>query len=106
MLGTFLSKHLRQTRRKSASSLEISLLLSERFHRSLDWILLGKGKWLNQRPGAALPGSYRQGKGVNGNRNQRHYLSTMEKGKEEFGAETLLSIGREFGRSIEWLLTG
>jgi hypothetical protein len=30
----------------------------------------------------------------------------MEPGKVEIGAEILLRIGREFGKSIEWLLTG
>jgi transcriptional regulator with XRE-family HTH domain len=33
-------------------------------------------------------------------------LSTMERGKLEHGAEILLRISREFGNSIEWLLTG
>jgi hypothetical protein len=30
----------------------------------------------------------------------------MERGKVEIGAEILLRIGREFVKSIEWLLTG
>ena len=34
------------------------------------------------------------------------YLSTMEHGQREIGAEVLLAISREFGKSIEWLLTG
>ena len=34
------------------------------------------------------------------------YLSTVEHGQGEIGAEVLLAISREFGRSIEWLLTG
>ena len=34
------------------------------------------------------------------------YLSTVERGRGEIGVEVLLAIGREFGRSIEWLLTG
>lgn len=34
------------------------------------------------------------------------YLSTVEHGQGEIGAEVLLSISREFGRSMEWLLTG
>jgi hypothetical protein len=36
----------------------------------------------------------------NGNRNQPNYLSTMEPGKVEIGAEILLRIGREFGRVL------
>ena len=34
------------------------------------------------------------------------YLSAMERGEGEIGAEILLRISREFGKSIEWLLTG
>jgi len=34
------------------------------------------------------------------------YLSAIELGRNEAGAEVLLSISREFERSIEWLLTG
>jgi transcriptional regulator with XRE-family HTH domain len=34
------------------------------------------------------------------------YLSTIEHGQREVGAEVLLAISQEFGRSIEWLLTG
>ena len=34
------------------------------------------------------------------------YLSTVEHGEAEIGAEVLLSIAREFDRSLEWLLTG
>jgi transcriptional regulator with XRE-family HTH domain len=36
----------------------------------------------------------------------QNYLSYMERGKVEIGAEILLRIGREFGKTIEWLLTG
>jgi len=34
------------------------------------------------------------------------YLSTVEHGQGEIGAEVLLAIGREFEKSLEWLLTG
>lgn len=34
------------------------------------------------------------------------YLSAIELGRNEAGAEVLLAISREFGRPIEWLLTG
>lgn len=34
------------------------------------------------------------------------YLSAVEHGRNEVGAEVLLAISREFGKSIEWLLTG
>jgi transcriptional regulator with XRE-family HTH domain len=36
----------------------------------------------------------------------QNYLSTMEHGKVEIGAVILLRISREFGKSLEWLLTG
>jgi DNA-binding XRE family transcriptional regulator len=36
----------------------------------------------------------------------QNYLSTVEHGKVEVGAEILLRIAREFGKSIDWLLTG
>ena len=36
----------------------------------------------------------------------QNYLSTMERGKVEIGAEILLRISQEFTKSIEWLLTG
>jgi transcriptional regulator with XRE-family HTH domain len=34
------------------------------------------------------------------------YLSLVEHGHGEVGAAVLLAISREFGKSIEWLLTG
>jgi transcriptional regulator with XRE-family HTH domain len=34
------------------------------------------------------------------------HLSYMERGEKEIGAEILLKISKEFGKSIEWLLTG
>jgi transcriptional regulator with XRE-family HTH domain len=36
----------------------------------------------------------------------QNYLSTMERGKVEIGAEILLRISQEFEKSLEWLLTG
>ena len=36
----------------------------------------------------------------------QNHLSTMERGKVEIGAEILRRISREFGKSVEWLLTG
>ncbi len=36
----------------------------------------------------------------------QNYLSTMEHGKVEIGAVILLRISREFGKPLEWLLTG
>jgi transcriptional regulator with XRE-family HTH domain len=34
------------------------------------------------------------------------YFSSMEHGEVGIGAEILLRISREFGKSLEWLLTG
>ena len=34
------------------------------------------------------------------------HLSHIERGDTEMGAEVLMRISREFGKSIEWLLTG
>ena len=34
------------------------------------------------------------------------YLSALEHGEKEPGAAVLLSISKEFGRSVDWLLTG
>jgi transcriptional regulator with XRE-family HTH domain len=34
------------------------------------------------------------------------YLSTIERGKREIGGGILLAISQEFGKSMEWLLTG
>jgi len=34
------------------------------------------------------------------------HLSHIERGETEVGAEILLKISQEFGKSIEWLLTG
>ena len=34
------------------------------------------------------------------------HFSYIERGEKEIGAEILLRISREFGKSIEWILTG
>jgi len=34
------------------------------------------------------------------------YLSALEHGEKEPGAAVLLAISREFGVSVDWLLTG
>ena len=34
------------------------------------------------------------------------FLSAVEGGRNEAGAGVLLAISREFGKSMEWLLTG
>jgi transcriptional regulator with XRE-family HTH domain len=34
------------------------------------------------------------------------YLSALERGEKEPGAGVLLTISQEFGRSVDWMLTG
>jgi transcriptional regulator with XRE-family HTH domain len=34
------------------------------------------------------------------------YLSALERGLKEPGATVLLAISREFGKTVDWLLTG
>ena len=34
------------------------------------------------------------------------HLSALERGENEPGASVLLAISREFGKSVDWLLTG
>jgi len=36
----------------------------------------------------------------------QNYVSMMESGRVEIGAEILLRLARKFGKSIEWLLVG
>jgi transcriptional regulator with XRE-family HTH domain len=36
----------------------------------------------------------------------QNYLSMMENGKVQIGAEILLNISLQFGKTLEWLLTG
>lgn len=36
----------------------------------------------------------------------QNYLSSMEHGKVQIGAEILLKVAQEFDKTIEWLLTG
>ena len=36
----------------------------------------------------------------------QNYLSAMEHGKVEIGAEILLRVSVQSGKSLEWLLTG
>jgi transcriptional regulator with XRE-family HTH domain len=34
------------------------------------------------------------------------YLSALERGEKEAGSAVLLAISQEFGKSVDWLLTG
>jgi len=68
--------------------------------RSIDWSAVGRrvrglrGFELTQAEFASRIGV------------SQSYLSAVEHGRNEVGAEVLLALSRESGRSIEWLLTG
>ena len=78
----------------------MSRKLLRRTRGSIDWLAVGRrvrelrGFDLTQEDFARRIGV------------SQSYLSAIELGRNEAGAEVLLSISREFGRSIEWLLTG
>ena len=97
----------KRKRGKRPPSLEVLLSLSERFHRSLDWDLA----WRREVVKTSVRGPLRvavtgREKGLLEIGISRIPLFLMERGKVEIGAEILLRISREFGKSIEWLLTG
>jgi transcriptional regulator with XRE-family HTH domain len=69
-------------------------------HTSVDWTAVGRrirelrGFTLTQTEFATRIGV------------SQSYLSSMEHGTVEIGAGILLTIGQEFGKSVDWLLTG
>jgi transcriptional regulator with XRE-family HTH domain len=69
-------------------------------HVSVDWLVVGR-RIREIRGFDMTQGEFATRIGISQN-----YLSMMERGKVEIGAEILLRIGREFAKSIEWLLTG
>jgi transcriptional regulator with XRE-family HTH domain len=71
-----------------------------RSERSVDWKLVGR-RIRELRGFDMTQEEFARRIGVSQN-----YLSTMEHGKVQIGAEILLRISQEFGKSIEWLLTG
>lgn len=67
---------------------------------SIDW--LGVGKRVRQLRGFDMTQEDFAGLiGVS-----QSYLSAVEHGRNEAGAEVLLAISKKFNRSLEWLLTG
>jgi transcriptional regulator with XRE-family HTH domain len=69
-------------------------------HVSVDWVAVGRR--IREVRGFDMTQEEFAGRiGISQN-----YLSTMEHGKVEIGAEILLRISREFAQSVEWLLTG
>jgi transcriptional regulator with XRE-family HTH domain len=67
---------------------------------SIDWLAVGK-RVRELRGFDLTQADFARRIGVS-----QSYLSAIELGRNEAGAEVLLSISREFERSIEWLLTG
>ena len=73
---------------------------SRRQHISIDWPALGR-RIREMRGFDMTQAEFAKRIGISQN-----YLSTMERGQVEIGAEILLRISREFGKTVEWLLTG
>jgi transcriptional regulator with XRE-family HTH domain len=69
-------------------------------HVTVDWVAVGR-RIREMRGFDMTQGEFAERIGISQN-----YLSVMERGKVEIGAEILLRIGREFAKSVEWLLTG
>lgn len=69
-------------------------------HVAVDWPIVGR-RIREIRGFDMTQGEFAARIGISQN-----YLSMMERGKVEIGAEILLRISRDFGKSIEWLLTG
>jgi transcriptional regulator with XRE-family HTH domain len=67
---------------------------------SIDWLAVGR-RIRELRGFDVTQANFARRIGVS-----QSYLSAIELGRNEAGAEVLLAISREFGRSIEWLLTG
>lgn len=78
----------------------MSRKLLQRNRGSIDWLAVGR-RVRELRGFDLTQADFARRIGVS-----QSYLSAIELGRNEAGAEVLLSIGREFGRSIEWLLTG
>jgi transcriptional regulator with XRE-family HTH domain len=69
-------------------------------HTSVDWLAVGR-RIRETRGFDMTQEEFAERIGISQN-----YLSTMERGKVEIGAEILLRISQEFVKSVEWLLTG
>ena len=78
----------------------MSRRLLRRKRGSIDWLAVGR-RVRELRGFDLTQADFARRIGVS-----QSYLSAIELGRNEAGAEVLLSISREFGTSIEWLLTG
>ncbi|MBZ5565867.1 MAG: helix-turn-helix transcriptional regulator [Acidobacteriia bacterium] len=74
--------------------------ISRKKTKPIDWVAVGRrirelrGFYVTQEEFAKRIGV------------SQSHLSSMEHGEAEIGAEILLAVSREFGKSLEWLLTG
>jgi transcriptional regulator with XRE-family HTH domain len=69
-------------------------------HVSVDWVAAGR-RIREIRGFDMTQAKFAERIGISQN-----YLSTIEHGKVEIGAEILLRISREFAKTMEWLLSG
>ena len=69
-------------------------------HVSVDWVAVGR-RIREMRGFDMTQEEFAERVGISQN-----YLSLMERGKVEIGAEILLRISREYGKNVEWLLAG
>jgi transcriptional regulator with XRE-family HTH domain len=77
-----------------------SRLKSKAKHALVDWVAVGR-RIREMRGFDMTQADFAERIGISQN-----YLSTIEHGKVEIGAEILLRISQEFGKSVEWLLIG
>jgi transcriptional regulator with XRE-family HTH domain len=78
----------------------VSRAKSRAKHLSVDWVAVGR-RIREMRGFDMTQEEFAKRVGISQN-----YLSTIERGKVEIGAEILLRICQEFAKSVEWLLTG
>ena len=85
---------------REEESLPSSSAKSSSKHVPVDWVAVGR-RIREMRGFDMTQEEFAERSGISQN-----YLSTMERGKVEIGAEILLRISRKFLKSVDWLLTG
>jgi DNA-binding XRE family transcriptional regulator len=91
---------IRSDRVLEADSGPASRAKSKGEHVTVDWVAVGRR--IRETRGLDMTqGEFAGRIGI-----RQNYLSVMERGKVEIGAEILLRISREFAKSVEWLLMG
>jgi DNA-binding XRE family transcriptional regulator len=91
---------IRSDRVLEADSGPASRAKSKGEHITVDWVAVGR-RIRETRGFDMTQGEFAGRIGI-----RQNYLSVMERGKVEIGAEILLRISREFAKSVEWLLMG